>query len=46
MLVGSGFAGPTKYHLRRFVTWSKETIDAEIERLFTGYGSKSEIRFS
>ncbi|HWW99939.1 IS630 family transposase [Collimonas sp.] len=35
-----------KYHWRRFVTWTKETIDTEIEKLFTGYGSKSEIRFS
>ena len=35
-----------KYHWRRFVTWTKETIDAEIENLLGGYGSKFEIRFS
>ncbi|UIF89276.1 hypothetical protein KAF44_30355 (plasmid) [Cupriavidus necator] len=35
-----------KYHWRRFVTWTKETIDTEIEILLSGYGSKFEIRFS
>jgi len=35
-----------KYHWRRFVTWSKETIDTEIGKLLDGYGSKFEIRFS
>lgn len=35
-----------KYHWRRFVTWTKETIDTEIENLLCGYGSKFEIRFS
>ena len=31
---------------RRFVTWSRETIDAEIGNLLGVYGSKFEIRFS
>nr|WP_232232563.1 transposase [Cupriavidus sp. amp6] len=35
-----------KYHWRRFVTWTKETIDAEIDKLLSGYGSKFEISFS
>ena len=35
-----------KYHWRRFVTWTKDTIDAEIETLLGGYGTKFEIRFS
>jgi transposase len=30
-----------KYHWRRFVTWTKETIDAEIENLLGGYGVPS-----
>jgi transposase len=35
-----------KYHWRRFVTWTKETIDAEIGKLFAAYGSEFEIRFA
>jgi transposase len=35
-----------KYHWRRFVTWTKETIDAEIEKLLDGYGSEFQIEFS
>ncbi|WP_035878800.1 transposase, partial [Cupriavidus sp. amp6] len=35
-----------KSHWRRFVTWTKETIDAEIDKLLSGYGSKFEISFS
>ncbi|MGF6971490.1 transposase [Paraburkholderia sp. WC7.3g] len=35
-----------KYHWRRFVTWTKETIDAEIGKLLAGYGSEFEIRFA
>ena len=35
-----------KHHWRRFVTWTKETIDVEIENLLGGYGTKFEIRFS
>jgi len=35
-----------KYHWRRFVTWTKETIDAEIAQLFTDFGSKFQIDFS
>jgi len=35
-----------KYHWRRFVTWTKETIDAEIAKLLASYGSEFEIRFA
>ena len=35
-----------KYHWRRFVSWSKETIDSEIAELLNGYGSKIQINFS
>lgn len=35
-----------KYHWRRLVTWTKETIDDEIAALLGGYGSKFEINFS
>ncbi|WP_257026768.1 transposase [Burkholderia sp. S171] len=35
-----------KYHWRRFITWTKETIDAEIAKLLAGYGSEFEIRFA
>jgi hypothetical protein len=35
-----------KYHWRRFGTWTKETIDAEIAKLLAGYGSEFEIRFA
>jgi transposase len=35
-----------KYHWRRFVTWTKETIDTEIAKLLGDYGSEFEIRFS
>jgi transposase len=35
-----------KYHWRRFVTWTKETIDAELGQLLAGYGPEFEIRFA
>ena len=35
-----------KYHWRRFVTWTKETIEAEIGKLLDGFGSEFQIRFS
>jgi DDE superfamily endonuclease len=35
-----------KYHCRRFVTWSKETIDAEIANLLNAYRSRLQIDFS
>ncbi|NPT61712.1 IS630 family transposase [Paraburkholderia elongata] len=35
-----------KYHWRRFATWTKETIDAELEILLNGYGSKFQVNFS
>jgi transposase len=35
-----------KYLWRRFVTWTKETIDAEIGKLLARYGSEFEIRFA
>jgi transposase len=36
----------SKYHWRRFVTWTKETIDTEIAKLLGGYGSEFEICFA
>jgi transposase len=35
-----------KYHWRRFVTWTKETIDAELAELLSGYGTKFQVNFS
>ncbi|WP_429260203.1 transposase [Paraburkholderia sp. GAS334] len=35
-----------KYHWLRFVTWTKETIDAELAELLNGYGSKRQVNFS
>lgn len=35
-----------KYHWRRFVTWTRETIDDEIAALLGDYGVKFEINFS
>ena len=35
-----------KYHWRRFVTWTKETIDAELAALLSGYGTKFQVNFS
>jgi transposase len=35
-----------KYHWRRFVTWTKETIDAEIAKLLVSYYSEFEICFA
>ncbi|RKE25896.1 hypothetical protein B0G76_5444 [Paraburkholderia sp. BL23I1N1] len=35
-----------KYHWRGFVTWTKETIDAEVKKLLDGFGSDFQIRFS
>ena len=35
-----------KYHWRRFVTWTKETIDDELSVLLGAYGSKFEINLS
>ncbi|WP_372450347.1 transposase [Paraburkholderia aspalathi] len=35
-----------KYHWRRFTTWTKETIDAKLEILLNGYGSKFQVNFS
>ena len=35
-----------KYHWRRFVTWTKETSDAELADLLGGYGTKFQISFS
>jgi hypothetical protein len=34
-----------KYHWRRFVTWTRDTIDSEIEALLGAYGSTCQIRF-
>jgi transposase len=35
-----------KYRWRRFVTWTKETIDAELAELLRGYGPDFQIDFS
>ncbi len=35
-----------KYHWRRFVTWSRETFDAELSNLLHGYGNQFSISFS
>ncbi|MGF1761413.1 transposase, partial [Photobacterium sagamiensis] len=35
-----------KYYRRRFITWSKETLEAEIAALLDGYGNLFEISFS
>jgi transposase len=35
-----------KYHWRRFITWSAETLDAEIAKLLNGYGNQFSISFS
>ncbi|QOK98627.1 IS630 family transposase (plasmid) [Ralstonia pseudosolanacearum] len=35
-----------KYHWRRFVNWTRDTIDAELAELLSGYGSKFQINFS
>jgi transposase len=35
-----------KYHWRRFVTWTKKTIDVEIGKLLDGFGSEFQIKFS
>lgn len=35
-----------KYRLRRFVTWTKQTIDVELADLLAGYGIKYPVCFS
>jgi transposase len=35
-----------KYRWRRFVTWTKETIDAELAALLGGYGTEFQVNFS
>ncbi len=35
-----------KYHWRQFVTWTKDTIDTEIEKLLGKFGSEFQINFS
>ncbi|OJA22633.1 transposase [Burkholderia ubonensis] len=35
-----------KYRRRNFVTWTKETIDAELAELLRGYGSAFQTNFS
>ncbi|WP_080419953.1 transposase [Burkholderia ubonensis] len=35
-----------KYRWRNFVTWTKETIDAELAELMRGYGSAFQANFS
>lgn len=35
-----------KYRWRRLVTWTKETIDAELAALLGGYGTEFQVNFS
>lgn len=35
-----------KSHWRRFVTWTRETLDAKILALLGSYGDKFQINFS
>ena len=35
-----------KYHWRRFVTWTKESFEAELHDLLGGYGSKFQVNLS
>ncbi|WP_080417850.1 transposase [Burkholderia ubonensis] len=35
-----------KFRWRRFVTWTKETLDAELAELLAGYGTKFQTNFS
>ncbi|WP_208615210.1 transposase, partial [Xenorhabdus kozodoii] len=35
-----------KYHWRRFITWTQETMDYELNTLLAGYGDKFAINFS
>ncbi|KVD74304.1 transposase [Burkholderia ubonensis] len=35
-----------KHRWRNFVTWTKETIDAELAELLRGYGSALQTNFS
>ncbi|KHD29533.1 transposase [Xenorhabdus nematophila] len=34
-----------KYHWRRFMTWTQETMEEEINALLGGYGEKYAINF-
>lgn len=35
-----------KYHWRRFITWTRDTMDCELDSLLGGYGSRYAINFS
>ncbi len=35
-----------KYHWRRFITWTKDTMHDELDSLLGGYGSQFAINFS
>ncbi|MBE8597648.1 transposase [Xenorhabdus sp. BG5] len=35
-----------KYHWRRFITWTQETMEYELNTLLAGYGNKFAINFS
>ncbi|MFM0504627.1 hypothetical protein [Paraburkholderia caffeinilytica] len=41
-IVGKHF----KYRWRRFFTWTRETIGAELAKLLNGYGTKFQVDFS
>ncbi|EDT43532.1 hypothetical protein BamMEX5DRAFT_0713 [Burkholderia ambifaria MEX-5] len=42
----TGSGGTLKYRWPRFVTWTKETIDAELADLLAGYGTEFKTNFS
>jgi transposase len=35
-----------RYHWRRFVTWTRETIEAELAKLLGGYENRFQVKFS
>lgn len=35
-----------KYHWRRFINWSKETLESELDNLLGGYGERFAVNFS
>ncbi len=35
-----------KYHWRRFVTWTKDSFEAELHELLGGYGTRFQVDFS
>ncbi|HFW4799221.1 TPA: transposase [Salmonella enterica subsp. diarizonae serovar 60-67:z35:-] len=35
-----------KYHWRRFINWSKETLESELDNLLGAYGDHFAVNFS